>query len=47
MFQALQAHQVDFSTGSEAARDFHFAVANATLLIPASLQMFKTPMMFL
>src|SRR5436190_17422608 len=30
-----------------AARRFHFAVAKATLVTPTSLQMFKTPMMFL
>ena len=30
-----------------AARYFHFAVAKATFVIPASVQMFNTPMMFL
>src|SRR5437867_5345039 len=30
-----------------AARSFHFAVAKATLVIPASVQMFKTPMILL
>ena len=29
-----------------AATDFHFAVAKGTLVIPASVQMFKTSMMF-
>src|SRR5919106_1217718 len=30
-----------------ASRCFHFAVAKATLVIPASVQTFRTPMMFL
>ncbi len=32
---------------ARAARYFHFAVAKATFVIPASVQMFSTPMMFL
>ena len=32
---------------ARARRYFHFAVAKATYVIPASVQMFNTPMMFL
>ena len=37
---------MDEKTGC-AAGYFHFAVAKATFVIPASLQIFKTPMTFL
>jgi hypothetical protein len=47
MFRALQAHRLDFSTDSRAASAVHLAVAKATLVIPASVQMFSTSTMFL
>ena len=47
MFQALQGNQFGFSMAAYATHDVHLAVAKATLVIPASVQMFSTPTTFL